>query len=323
MRIRELFAACLLFTSTGLHAGSAEFKIDPAGITISGVSSGGHMAHQLHVVYSDLFNGVGIIAGGPYGCAAGSLATAMERCMARAPSEMPVEALLEQMQVAAAQGSIAPLGALADDPVWLFHGTEDQVVAAGVADGLHSLYGQLTDSGKLVYINTFEAAHHFPTETQGHGCLESQMPFIGACKFDAAGKLLAHLYGPLHAPAKESGGELREIEVPGAQAASLMEQAFLYVPLSCGSDGVSCRLHVVLHGCAQSAQTLKSGFIEQSGYLRWADENQILLLYPQVQASATNPYGCWDWWGYTGSNYLERDGVQMSAVVRMVNDLLQ
>ena len=323
MRTRELFAACLLLTSIGLYAESKEFTIDPAGITISGVSAGGHMAHQLHVAYSDLFSGVGIVAAGPYGCAAGSLATAMDRCMARAPSEMPVKALLKQMQDAAAQGSIAPLAALADDPVWLFHGTEDEVVATGVADGLHSLYGQLTNSSKLVYINTFEAAHHFPTQTQGHGCLESQLPFIGACKFDAAGKLLAHLYGPLRAPTKELGGELREIEVPGVQAASLMEQAYLYVPFSCGSNRVSCRLHVVLHGCAQSAQTLKKGFIEQSGYLRWADGNQIVLLYPQVKSSATNPYGCWDWWGYTGSNYLERDGAQMSAVVRMVNDLLQ
>ena len=37
-----------------------------AGITVSGLSAGGFMAVQMHVAYSDLFTGVGVIAGGTY-----------------------------------------------------------------------------------------------------------------------------------------------------------------------------------------------------------------------------------------------------------------
>lgn len=42
--------------------------IDPAQITVSGISSGAFMAHQFHVAHSKNVKGVGIIAGGPYAC---------------------------------------------------------------------------------------------------------------------------------------------------------------------------------------------------------------------------------------------------------------
>ena len=41
---------------------------DPLKTTISGFSAGGQMSHLMHVIYSDFFVGVGIAAGGPYGC---------------------------------------------------------------------------------------------------------------------------------------------------------------------------------------------------------------------------------------------------------------
>jgi hypothetical protein len=36
-------------------------------VTFSGFSSGSYMAHQMHIVYSDMIKGVGLHAGGPYG----------------------------------------------------------------------------------------------------------------------------------------------------------------------------------------------------------------------------------------------------------------
>src|SRR5207237_4294674 len=51
------------------------------GVTASGVSSGGFMAVQLHVAHSATVAGVGVIAGGPYYCAQGSLFTALSNCM--------------------------------------------------------------------------------------------------------------------------------------------------------------------------------------------------------------------------------------------------
>ncbi len=83
-----------------------------------------------------------------------------------------------------------------------------------------------------------------------------------------------------------------------------METAYLFVPPACAGGGESCALHLVLHGCAQSAETVGTDFIEQSGYLPWAETNHIVLAFPQVEKSLVhrlNPHGCWDWWGYTGS----------------------
>jgi poly(3-hydroxybutyrate) depolymerase len=45
-------------------------------------------------------------------------------------------------------------------------------------------------------------------------------------------------------------------------------------------------------------------------------------LYPQTKASAANPNRCWDFWGYSGSNYHTRIGPQMQAVKAMIDRLL-
>ncbi|MEZ5450219.1 MAG: hypothetical protein R3E89_15050 [Thiolinea sp.] len=46
-------------------------RIDPANITVSGLSSGAFMAVQLHVSHSARIRGAAVIAGGPYRCTAG------------------------------------------------------------------------------------------------------------------------------------------------------------------------------------------------------------------------------------------------------------
>ena len=34
-----------------------------------------------------------------------------------------------------------------------------------------------------------------------------------------------------------------------------------------------------------------------------------------------NPHGCWDWWGYTGLDYLGKDAPQIAAIWAMVEHL--
>ncbi|MGB5292731.1 MAG: PHB depolymerase family esterase, partial [Lysobacterales bacterium] len=77
----RLIIALALSTSVANAEPVTPMKIDPERVTVSGISAGGQMAHQLHISYSDLFSGAGIIASGPFGCADGSLGTAMARCM--------------------------------------------------------------------------------------------------------------------------------------------------------------------------------------------------------------------------------------------------
>jgi len=91
------------------------------------------------------------------------------------------------------------------------------------------------------------------------------------------------------------------------------------------------RVHVAFHGCRQSAAQIGRRFVDGAGYNRWADSNRLLVLYPQTVPRhglavgswkwISNPFACWDWWGYTGSDYPTRDGLQIRAVRAMLDRL--
>ncbi len=104
--------------------------------------------------------------------------------------------------------------------------------------------------------------------------------------------------------------------------AGMADEAFLYVPKAC-EQGAACKIHVVFHGCKQSAALVGDAFYAKTGYNNWADSNNILVLYPQVSASSIlqNPNGCWDWFGYTGPNYALKSGAQLSSVHAMLGRL--
>jgi Esterase PHB depolymerase len=139
--------------------------------------------------------------------------------------------------------------------------------------------------------------------------------------YDQAGALLQYIYGPLKPPAKSLTGRIvpfnqREF---ASSATGMADTGFLYVPKSC-DQGVACKVHVAFHGCKQSAAVVGDDFYEKTNYNYWADTNNILVLYPQVNASTIpfNPQGCWDWFGYTGPDYAVKSGSQLTAVNAMV-----
>jgi poly(3-hydroxybutyrate) depolymerase len=103
----------------------------------------------------------------------------------------------------------------------------------------------------------------------------------------------------------------------------MADTAYVYVPQVCTFRDAHCRVHVALHGCVQSVESVGQQFLTESGYNEWADSNQLIVLFPQVNKSQTprNPYGCWDWWGYTGSAYAKRAAPQMKAIMAMVKRL--
>lgn len=311
--------AALILSSPAIASGPAQkLTVDPGQITVSGISSGAQMAHQLHIAYPDVFSGAGMIAGGPFGCAEGSLATAITRCMGSVKGELPLAQFVQEIRLAAEDGRVGKTAALADDPVWVFHGELDKTVAGELSDAVVALYAEFMPSANIRYVNDIEAGHNFPTRGYGNDCTSTEPPFIGDCDYDAAGELLQHLYGRLEAPAAEFAGKLTETTLPGAGDAGLLDTAYLYVPEACNTTGnntgQSCKAHLVLHGCAQSSAQIGTTFIEQSGYLPWAGANNIVLAFPQVAPAAANPFACWDWWGYTGASYRWRDGVQMKVL---------
>ena len=289
-------------------------NIDKNRITVSGLSAGAHMAHQLHIAFPEVFSGAGLIAGGPFGCAEGSLGVAMTRCWGKVDVELPIAQFADDIRSGAEQGKLGETGLLGDDPVWILHGALDNTVAAELSEATVALYGEFLPAENIRYVNDVEAAHNFPTRGNGNECTFKQSPFIGDCDYDAAGELLQHLYGKLETPATERTARLTETTLPGAFAAGLMETAYLYVPAECSETGQACKTHLVLHGCAQSSAQIGTTFIQESGYLPWAEVNNIVLAFPQVMPADANPYACWDWWGYTGVSYRWRDGAQMKVL---------
>jgi poly(3-hydroxybutyrate) depolymerase len=313
----------LLFLSTPAlsEETAGSLNIDTGRVTVSGISAGGQMAHQLHISYSDMFSGAGMIASGPFGCADGSLATAMARCMGKTDKPIPVAELAESINTAAEQGLVADPKNLADDPVWLFHGTLDTTVAAEVNDAAQALYAEFIPAEQITYVNDVAAIHNFPASGQGSECTAMEPPFVGNCDYDAAGEILNHLYTGLEKPSSEAETALHTVNLPAATEAGLSDTAYLFVPPACADGAQSCALHLVLHGCAQSAVTVGTDFMQQSGYLPWAEANDIVLAFPQVVPGALNPYACWDWWGYTGADYRWRNGKQMVVVVDWIKNL--
>ncbi len=321
MRMLLTIAFWLIATSAVANDSTPALNIDKSRITVSGISSGAAMAHQLHIAYSDVFSGAAIFSGVPYDCAENSLMTALKRCTENNTAALPVDQFAGKIRDGFKAGLLADPENLAGDRVFLFHGALDTKVSALVHNATATLYTDYIDAGQIHEVNDVPAGHVFPATDADHSCTELVPPFVGDCDYDGASELLSYLYPDLTTPVSAVETELTESVVPGASDADLMENAYLFVPPVCNADGASCPLHLVLHGCAQSAETIGTDFIKQSGYLPWAEANHIVLAFPQVQKSLVapiNPHGCWDWWGYTGDDYANRNGRQMMALINWI-----
>lgn len=321
------------------------FNVDINETSVSGLSSGGYMAVQFHVAYSSLVKGAGIIAGGPYFCARDdqNIATGVCSCTgfgACRPSQAAqgVAELVKITDQNANQNAIDPTSHLANDRVWMFAGSVDSVVPPPVMNALESYYGNYISASNIFYKKDIAAEHAMPTDFFGNACGFRGDPFINDCNFDAAGELLKWVYGGLNP--KNSGtltGALIEFDqsefIANPTSHGMWQTGWAYVPASCRQKD-RCRVHVAFHGCRQYPGAPSGGgrfgdtFVRNTGYNKWADTNNIIVLYPQANALNTgtrlprvNPNGCWDWWGYDDGNYAKKSGHQMAAVKAMVDRL--
>ncbi|ANZ34764.1 hypothetical protein BBK82_00390 [Lentzea guizhouensis] len=336
MRLRNVFLA--LAAATGLAAASLTISLaavpapqpgtldryDITGTYVSGLSSGGFMANQLHVAYSGVFQGAGIFSAGAYDCAQNSVATALNACMDTfTPRKTPAE--LEQLtRTRASAGTVDPVQNLSGDPVWLFHGNADQTVDRAVNDDLATYYRDF--GARVVYNNNSAAGHAWVSPIGPNSCGSTASPYVNNCgTADPVREMLGHLVGSVAAPATSLTGKLVQFDqgryAPGGNAAaiSMGREGFAYVPRACESG--PCKLMVTLHGCYQYFGLVGNALMDK-GYLNeYADTNGMIVLYPQATTMTGNPRGCWDWWGYQSAQYPLKSGPQMTAVVAMVKAL--
>ncbi|MFQ3220189.1 MAG: poly(3-hydroxybutyrate) depolymerase [Paraglaciecola sp.] len=309
-----------------LSSASSKLKLDVEHISLSGLSSGGYMATQFQLAHSDWVNGVGIIAAGPYYCAQNDIRIALDKCVNQLNTPIDLHVLSEQAQTWQHQGKLPSLSNLKRHRVWLFNGSKDTKVIAGVNHKLAEQYQRWVAPQNLAYINDKPFAHLFPTLATGGKCDLSAAPFIGNCGYDAAGEMLNFMLGDLQPRVEKPGGELVEIDqqaLGGKPAASLADSGYLYVPQSC-QDGSTCTVHISFHGCNQNAGAVDKQYAQHTGLNNWADSNHMVVFYPQTKSSMMlplNPQACWDWWGYTGSDYANQDGPQIKAVANIIHAL--
>ena len=322
MRMLPGICALLLLAACGEPASDAwqgpVYTIDAERISVSGISAGAYMAGQMHVAHSSLVKGAGLIAGGPYGCAQNSLSVALESCTKEGvPDLEPLAGMIDEFASAASIDATTNLEA---SPVWLFRSPIDPLVGQALLDTTAEQYRAL--GADVSIVNDLEAAHGVPTLATGPACDTFEAPYLNACEYDAAGAILGKIHGALE-PRGAAGGELLTVTVPGAGDAGLLDEAFLYVPSSCAA-GDSCGLHVFFHGCSQSSELLGDAVVSGAGLNEWAETNRLIVLYPQVRSSKLapmNPLGCFDWWGYTNSDYATKNGPQIVAVKTLIDAL--
>lgn len=299
-------------------------------ISVSGLSAGAYMAMQFHLSFSEKVIGSGLISGGPYFCAQGSISKALENCLANPDTAIDLAVLSATISDYQESGKLADSKYNQDDKVWLLHGTLDTRIDPVVADQLAAQSKTLFAPKNIKYVSEQAFAHVMPTLSNGVPCSESVSPFIGNCNYDAAGELLKHITELPQPKSTKSNEELsqqllrfKQSEFAGEYAGTLAEEAYLFIPEGC-EDTMNCEIHISFHGCNQNKEAVGNEYAKNAGFNAWADTNNLIVLYPQTKKSAfmpLNPQACWDWWGYTGEDYANKDGKQIKAVMALVDSI--
>lgn len=315
-------------------------KIDET--SVSGISSGAYMAGQFQMSHARIVKGAAIIAGGPYGCSQSifadsmpmpgseflNLSKAVNGCMLNNLALWGAgdpKVLAGKAKERAERDQIDPIKDVTGDKVYLFSGEADHTVVPAIVKAAAQFYAELgVPQANIKLVDNVPAGHAFVTETEGASCERSGEPYVVDCDYDQAGELLKHIYGPLNPPSAQPAGQWLEFDqrryLKDLGADGMDDAGVAYIPKSC-REQPGCRVHVAYHGCAQNREKVGDVFIKKTGFARWADTNRLIVIYPQTTTMPFNPQGCWDWWGYTGPQYLTRKAPQIVAVYRMLEAL--
>ncbi|EEA02871.1 poly (3-hydroxybutyrate) depolymerase [Burkholderia sp. H160] len=312
------------------------------------------MAVQLAVAYSSIIKGVGIVAAGPYYCSQNNLLIATSRCSCTiqptsacrvSTDSTDVPRLVSLTRTFSGTHMIDDVAGITGQRIVTITGANDATVPSRIVTQLQQFYAALgVPAQSMTHIEIADAGHTMPTINYGVACAKSESPFIGKCHVDGAKEILGWIYGP--DPLVPSGAETpqgRFIRFDQSRylpanrpsrsswTTGMDTTGWLYIRNTCEA-GASCRLHVALHGCRQGQTYLPldsrpglfygTTFVRHAGYTQWADNNRIVVLYPQaVSIPGLNPNGCWDWWGYTNRHFADQQGVQMRSIRNMIGQL--
>jgi len=343
------------------------YKASRRNNSISGLSSGAFMTVQLHLAHSASFAGAGIIAGGPFRCAetfrSAELMTAEDDCIDNSlyicmnpliPATSPdAQKLADLAHETARAGMIDAVSNLADDRLYIFTGSTDDVVDSVVVARTRKFYELLgVNPANISYHDNVAAGHSIITDNPEDSELPlNQPPYINNGGFMQSHDILRHIYSGLQPPAEHLAGQLlrfdqTEFFAGNEGRASMSRFGYIYIPSNVAAGKVKePRVHIALHGCKQgynytdyvngradiaNQPPYGNRYFTTTGYNYIAESNDIIVLYPQAEGtdngSIQNPDGCWDWWGYTSASpevpdYYSREAVQIKAIHAMLDRL--
>lgn len=255
------------------------------------------------------------------------------------------------------QGLIADTSNISQQRVLIYQGSNDRTVNPGMADKVQEFYSRLGVGESELQMVSSSGNHNFPTDRDdGTACSEARPPYVANCKMDLAGQVLNHLLDRPLVRAKYNESNLHIIAQADAPN-SLATYGYLYANAFCLNNPSACDVHVALHGCkmsdsfdkefqsayeakvqltrilgiqnyelkARSPQMGALAFARKAGYAEYAESanNRLMILFPQTQITSENypgnPNGCWDWYGWTGSNYATNQGSEPSWLIQQIN----
>lgn len=314
------------------------YDIDPTKVFVAGISSGGFAAVQMHVAHSSTFKGAAIYAGGVYWCAgAGGAATALANCGGltlptnQASYNSTLTASETYLDAQSSLGTIDPETNLRGQPVYLWSGTQDEVVNPLEMADLNSEY--LRYGANVHFDNAFPAEHGWESPDGELACGTLGSPYMVRCAlngavYDSVKTWLTMFLGQLK---PRNNGKLSgtlslfdQTEFGASPNVSMSPTGSVFVPKAC-AQGSQCGFVLALHGCLQEASLIGNRWVTEAGINEWADTNRLVVVYPDTIPSSapgpTNPNACFDWWGYSNQydpNYALKSGLQMSVLYAMV-----
>ena len=252
----------------------------------------------------------------------------------------------------AERGDIDPLLHLRDHRLYIFTGTEDTVVRSSVVFTTERFYRMLgVSEANLRFVFDQPAGHALiTTNLEDNALAANRPPYLnqwppGDSAEMQSWTILKHLYHEgLQPPAERLSGRLLRFDqsefFAGEVPCCFSPYGYVYVPKAVEEGRVEPRIHVALHGCKQGYNYVDltygrpdrandppygNRYMTTTGYNEMADTNGIVVLYPQVEGIddgvVQNPEGCWDWWGYSSTDYYSKNAPQIRTIHRMLQRL--
>lgn len=286
--------------------------------SISGFSSGGCMAMQMHIAHSSQVSGVGILGGVPYHCAQSLPDPSV--CLLD-PKNINITKLISYARKQESIGTIDSLLNLPRAALWVQGGTRDTMVPQDAVRKIQEFYEELQAQVTGVY--NINSIHAFITDNFGNPCWYYAKPYISNCKLDAAGEILKLTYKNLNNKGKFNKYHLYEFSQKEFinDDTGMDDFGYIYAPDRCKGQ-VKCEVHMFLHGCGMNTEYIGESLIYYSGFNEWAETNDLIIIYPQAARHHPFNHGaCWDATGSNDINYATKQGKQLSALYSIIQNI--